>query len=396
MGRRLTLTPGTFDPADADVTYTWLRNGKPVAGVTGRTYDLAVADVGRQISVQVNLRHTGYRNRTLTMAADGVVTTVPSLRVVATGRPGRAVVARTGDRARCRLAGRSRHREDREARGRRPRRRRIPPGRGRRAARRDAQRAGDLRRDQRHPPRQDDDHGQDPAPLARSSTEILAARDESPARAGLPLRVATRAWFLVSLQTFGGPAGQIAVMQRTLVDERRWIGEKRFLHALNYCMLLPGPGGPAARDLHRMAAQRLARRADRRRAVRDPRRGRHARPVVGCTSSHGDTTLVTGLFLGLAPAVRGHRRAGRGPDRGRRSAQPSARRAGGGGLPRAGAARRCRSRSSSSAPEPSAGSCGGGGRAVAVTERPIRRGRGAAADPRRRAAPAPRRRRGAT
>ena len=57
----------------------------------------------------------------------------------------------------------------------------------------------------------------------------------------VPLRTAVRAWFLISLQTFGGPAGQIAVMQRTLVDERRWIGEKRFLHALNFCMLLPGP-----------------------------------------------------------------------------------------------------------------------------------------------------------
>jgi chromate transporter len=50
-----------------------------------------------------------------------------------------------------------------------------------------------------------------------------------------------RAWFRISLQTFGGPAGQIAVMHRTLVDELRWIGERRFLHALNYCMLLPGP-----------------------------------------------------------------------------------------------------------------------------------------------------------
>ena len=67
----------------------------------------------------------------------------------------------------------------------------------------------------------------------------------------LPLREATRTWFAISLQTFGGPAGQIAVMQRTLVDEKRWIGQRRFLHALNYCMLLPGPGGPAARDLRR-------------------------------------------------------------------------------------------------------------------------------------------------
>ena len=56
-----------------------------------------------------------------------------------------------------------------------------------------------------------------------------------------PLRVAARAWFLISLQTFGGPAGQIAVMHRELVDERRWFNEARFLHALNYCMLLPGP-----------------------------------------------------------------------------------------------------------------------------------------------------------
>jgi chromate transporter len=57
----------------------------------------------------------------------------------------------------------------------------------------------------------------------------------------VPLREATRVWFKISLQTFGGPAGQIAVMQRTLVDERRWISQQRFLHALNYCMLLPGP-----------------------------------------------------------------------------------------------------------------------------------------------------------
>jgi len=57
----------------------------------------------------------------------------------------------------------------------------------------------------------------------------------------IPLREATRAWFEISLQTFGGPAGQIAVMQHKLVDEKRWIGQKRFLHALSYCTLLPGP-----------------------------------------------------------------------------------------------------------------------------------------------------------
>jgi chromate transporter len=57
----------------------------------------------------------------------------------------------------------------------------------------------------------------------------------------VPFRTAVRTWFLISLQTFGGPAGQIAVMQRALVDEKRWIGQRRFLHALNYCTLLPGP-----------------------------------------------------------------------------------------------------------------------------------------------------------
>jgi chromate transporter len=57
----------------------------------------------------------------------------------------------------------------------------------------------------------------------------------------VPFRDAARAWFGISLQTFGGPAGQIAVMQRALVDDRRWISQRRFLHALNYCMVLPGP-----------------------------------------------------------------------------------------------------------------------------------------------------------
>ena len=43
------------------------------------------------------------------------------------------------------------------------------------------------------------------------------------------------------MNSFGGPAGQIAVMHRILVEEKRWVSENRFLHALNYCMLLPGP-----------------------------------------------------------------------------------------------------------------------------------------------------------
>jgi chromate transporter len=52
---------------------------------------------------------------------------------------------------------------------------------------------------------------------------------------------AVRVWAYVGLNSFGGPAGQIAVMHRVLVDTHRWVSERRFLHALNYCMLLPGP-----------------------------------------------------------------------------------------------------------------------------------------------------------
>ncbi|HET9459566.1 MAG TPA: chromate efflux transporter [Sphingomicrobium sp.] len=57
----------------------------------------------------------------------------------------------------------------------------------------------------------------------------------------VPFREAVRVWARVAALSFGGPAGQIAVMHRILVEEKRWIGDERFLHALNYCMLLPGP-----------------------------------------------------------------------------------------------------------------------------------------------------------
>ena len=57
----------------------------------------------------------------------------------------------------------------------------------------------------------------------------------------VPFRDAVRVWVRVACLSFGGPAGQIAVLHRILVEEKRWIGEARFLHALNFCMLLPGP-----------------------------------------------------------------------------------------------------------------------------------------------------------
>ena len=52
---------------------------------------------------------------------------------------------------------------------------------------------------------------------------------------------ALRTWFKIGCLGFGGPAGQIALMHRILVDEKKWVEEQRYLHALNFCMLLPGP-----------------------------------------------------------------------------------------------------------------------------------------------------------
>ncbi len=64
---------------------------------------------------------------------------------------------------------------------------------------------------------------------------------EKGSRPALTLGAAARVWLRIGLLSFGGPAGQIALMHRELVEKRRWVDEQRFLHALNYCMLLPGP-----------------------------------------------------------------------------------------------------------------------------------------------------------
>lgn len=57
----------------------------------------------------------------------------------------------------------------------------------------------------------------------------------------IPFRVALRTWLLIGLASYGGPAAQISLMHRVLVEEKKWISEGRFTHALNFCMLLPGP-----------------------------------------------------------------------------------------------------------------------------------------------------------
>ncbi|MEX2449348.1 MAG: chromate efflux transporter [Rhodospirillales bacterium] len=70
----------------------------------------------------------------------------------------------------------------------------------------------------------------------------MAENNETPAKPHpVPFKEAFHVWLKIGLLSFGGPAGQIALMHRILVEEKRWISDHRFLHALNYCMLLPGP-----------------------------------------------------------------------------------------------------------------------------------------------------------
>src|SRR5215216_4048782 len=70
---------------------------------------------------------------------------------------------------------------------------------------------------------------------------LSSLRGTTRAGHGVSLREALWVWARVAVLSFGGPTGQIAVMHKILVEEKRWVSESRFLHALNYCMLLPGP-----------------------------------------------------------------------------------------------------------------------------------------------------------
>ena len=75
----------------------------------------------------------------------------------------------------------------------------------------------------------------------RNTFVAAETRDTVDAAAPIGFGEALRLWMKIGWLSFGGPAGQIALMHRELVERRRWISETRFLHALNYCMLLPGP-----------------------------------------------------------------------------------------------------------------------------------------------------------
>ncbi len=79
--------------------------------------------------------------------------------------------------------------------------------------------------------------------ITGSSADIKARAEKEtpPANRVVSFREAFRFWLKLGFISFGGPAGQIAIMHKELVDKRRWLSDERFLHALNYCMLLPGP-----------------------------------------------------------------------------------------------------------------------------------------------------------
>jgi chromate transporter len=119
---------------------------------------------------------------------------------------------------------------------------------------------------------------------------------------GISFSEATRVWLRVAALSFGGPAGQIAVMHRILVDEKRWIGETRFLHALNFCMLLPGPEAQQLAIylgwlLHRVWGGVVA-------GVLFVVPGFLAILALSLIYvAYGDVTLVEGVFFGLKAAV---------------------------------------------------------------------------------------------
>ena len=128
----------------------------------------------------------------------------------------------------------------------------------------------------------------------------LAPND--PSSHGVSFAAAFRVWLRVALLSFGGPAGQIAVMHRILVEEKRWISETRFLHALNYCMLLPGPEAQQLATyvgwlMHRTRGGLLA-------GLLFILPGIVSIMALSLIyASFGNTGIVAGLFFGLKAAV---------------------------------------------------------------------------------------------
>jgi chromate transporter len=131
-------------------------------------------------------------------------------------------------------------------------------------------------------------------------TDNPANRNQPPAPIGLG--EAFRYWFKLGFISFGGPTGQIAIMHQDLVERKRWISERRFLHALNYCMVLPGPEATQLATyigwmMHRTWGGIIA-------------GGLFVLPSLGILAAltwiylaYGNLPLIAGLFYGIKPAV---------------------------------------------------------------------------------------------
>lgn len=138
-------------------------------------------------------------------------------------------------------------------------------------------------------------------PLESANAEC-ASTEHAPHSAPISLAEAFRFWLKLGFISFGGPAGQISIMHQELVENRRWISERRFLHALNYCMVLPGPeaqqlatyigwlmhrtlGGVVAGALFVLPSLLIL------------------IALSWIYIAFGDVPLVAGLFYGIKPAV---------------------------------------------------------------------------------------------
>lgn len=135
-----------------------------------------------------------------------------------------------------------------------------------------------------------------------SESTLHGAAGRSRPSHGVSLQEAARTWARIAALSFGGPAGQIAVMHRIIVEEKKWIGEARFLHALSYCTLLPGPEAQQLATyigwlMHRTVGGLIA-------------GGLFVLPgivsIMALSWTYvllGDLPLIQGLFFGLKAAV---------------------------------------------------------------------------------------------
>ena len=141
-----------------------------------------------------------------------------------------------------------------------------------------------------------------PAPAATTAPAVASVSEAPADPPAVSFTEAFRFWLQLGFISFGGPAGQIAIMHRELVEKRRWVSEKRFLHALNFCMLLPGP---EAQQLATYLGWLLHR----------TRGGIVAGALFVLPSlvllialswvymAHGEQPLIAAIFYGIKPAV---------------------------------------------------------------------------------------------